>query len=42
LVLDGRGYKKEAKAWLKTQVDDKLIAVFDMTEFQTWANKGNI
>ena len=42
LVLDGRGYKKEVQAWLKSQVDDKLLSVLDMSEFQKWANKGNI
>lgn len=42
VLLDGGGYKKQAETWLRAQTDDKLIHVFSMVEFQTWANKGNI
>ena len=43
VVLDGRGYKPEAEAWLRNQVDgNKLLNVFDLTEFQTWANSDEL
>lgn len=42
ILLDGGGYKIQAEKWLKNQVDDKLIHVFNMREFQTWSNKENI
>lgn len=42
ILLDGDGYKPGAKAWLCSQVDDKLLAVFSMSEFQKWVNKGNL
>lgn len=42
IVIDGGGYKPGALNWLKMQVDDKLIGVFDMTAFVTWANKGGL
>jgi site-specific DNA-adenine methylase len=42
LLLDGGGYKKTAKAWIKSQIGNNLINVFDMTEFQKWANQGHI
>ena len=35
ILLDGNGYKPGAKEWLCSQVDDKLLAVFSMSEFQT-------
>lgn len=38
IILDGKGYKKEAEEWLKKQVDSKLIHVFNMSEFQKWSN----
>lgn len=39
IILDGGGYKKEAEAWLKKQVDGKkLVHVFTMSEFQKWSN----
>lgn len=38
IVLDGGGYKATALAWLKAQANSKLLAVFNMREFQTWAN----
>lgn len=38
IVLDGGGYKPGAEVWLKKQVDDKLIHVFNMMEFQRWSN----
>lgn len=42
ILLDGGGYKPAAMDWLKTQVHPKgaLIAVWNMTEFQTKINNG--
>lgn len=42
LLLDGGGYKKSAEAWVRAQVDGKLLHVFNMAQFQAWVNKGNI
>lgn len=42
LLLDGGGYKKQTEAWIRKQVDAKLLHVFNMTEFQRWANQGGI
>ena len=42
IVLDGGGYKEGAEEWLRNQVDDKLLHVFSMVEFQTWVNAGNL
>ena len=42
VLLDGGGYKKQAKDWLKAQEDNKLIHVMNMSDFQIWANKNNI
>ena len=42
IILDGRGYKPKAKIWLRSQIGNNLIAVFDMSEFQVWANKGGL
>ena len=42
IVLDGDGYKRGAKKWLDDQVDDKLLHVFNMSEFQSWAMNDNI
>jgi hypothetical protein len=42
ILLDGESYKPEAKKWLKRQVDEKLLGVFNMGEFTKWANQGNI
>jgi len=38
IVLDGGGYKRGAEKWLREQVDEKLIHVFNMMEFQRWSN----
>lgn len=42
VLLDGGGYKKQAEAWLRGQVGNNLLHVFNMSEFQKWCNKGNI
>jgi hypothetical protein len=42
IVIDGEGYKRGALDWLKDQKDDKLIEVFNLTEFLKWSNSGGI
>lgn len=42
LILDGGGYKKGAEKWIRNQVGDNLLHVFNMAQFQTWANRGGI
>lgn len=42
VVLDGGGYKFGAEQWLRRQVDDKLIHVFNMMEFQRWSNSDEL
>lgn len=42
ILLDGGGYRKGAEKWLKSQLDDKLIHVFTMSEFQKWINEGGL
>jgi hypothetical protein len=42
ILLDGSGYKQGAENWLKNETDDKLLHVFNMSQFQTWTNKGNL
>ncbi len=42
LVLDGGGYKKGAENWMRSQVGNNLLAVMNMSEFQTYANKDKI
>ena len=42
LILDGGGYKKQAETWIRNQVGNNLLNVFSMSQFHTWANKGNI
>lgn len=41
-VYLGGGYKKQAETWLRNQVGNNLLHVFNMGEFQKWANKGKI
>ena len=48
ILIDGDGFKKGAKMWLRNAVKEKLytdetnkdknVIVFDLTEFFTWAN----
>lgn len=48
ILIDGDGFKKGAKMWLRNAVKEKLytdetnkdknVTVFDLTEFFTWAN----
>jgi len=42
ILLDGGGYKQGAEQWLREQEDEKLIHVFNMMEFQRWANSDEI
>ena len=42
ILLDGDGYKANAKDWLKTQVDAKLLGVFSMSEFFKWFDNQNL
>src|SRR5690606_14452889 len=42
VLLDGGGYKQSAEIWLRGQVGNNLLKVFNMGEFQKWANQGNI
>jgi hypothetical protein len=39
IILDGKGYREKAEEWLRKQVDNKkLLHVFNLMEFQIWAN----
>ena len=42
IVLDGGGFKKGAEEWLRRQVNDKLVHVFNMMEFQKWSNSDEL
>lgn len=42
LILDGGGYKAGAEKWLRNQVGDNLLNVFNMSEFQIWVNKNGL
>lgn len=42
LLLDGGGYTKQTEKWIRSQVGEKLLHVFNMAEFQKWANKEGI
>jgi len=42
IIIDGGGYKKGALKWLKNQVDAKLIAVFNISDFFVWINNGGL
>ncbi len=48
IILDGDGYRKEAKTWLKQAIENKKytnkdnaknIKLFDLKEFLAWVNK---
>jgi len=42
LLLDGGGYKRDAEAWIRSQLGGNFLHVFSMKEFNIWANKGNL
>ena len=49
IIIDGKGFKKGSVEWLRKVVEhkkytnpineNKIIEVFSLTEFITWANK---
>ncbi len=39
IILDGDGYKKKAKEWLKEQVNGCLLEVMSLTEFAKYVKK---
>jgi hypothetical protein len=39
IVMHGGGFRPGAVRWLRTQLDDKLIAVFRLEEFLSWCNR---
>lgn len=41
-VLDGGGYRLGAEQWIRSRQKDNLLHVFNMMEFQTWVNQGNL
>lgn len=40
ILIDGGGYKKNALEWLKKQVGNNLLGVYNMSEFTVKINKG--
>lgn len=42
IVIDGGGYKPGAEKWLRSQVDKKLLNVFNIREYITWVNNGGL
>ena len=43
VVLDGGGYKQGAESWIRSQVGHgNFRHVFNMPEFASWANNGNL
>ena len=43
LVLDGGGYKQGAERWIRSQVGSgNFKDVFNMPQFATWVNNGNL
>ncbi|HML74908.1 MAG TPA: hypothetical protein PKB02_10480 [Anaerohalosphaeraceae bacterium] len=42
IIIDGGGYKPAAEIWLRKQIDQKLLKVFSMAEFQKWSNSDAI
>lgn len=39
IVIHGGGFRPGAVRWLRTQIDDTLIAVFRLEEFLSWCNR---
>lgn len=39
IVIHSGGFRPGAVRWLRTQIDDKLIAVFRLEEFLSWCNR---
>ncbi len=42
LVMDGGGYREGAERWVRSMQKYNLLHVFNMMEFQTWVNRGNL
>ena len=42
IILDGEGYKKKAKEWLKEQVNGCLLGVMSFTEFARYIKKKDL
>lgn len=42
ILLDGGGYKEGAEQWIRSQVGNNLLNVYNMSQFQTWVNKGGL
>jgi len=42
IIIDGNGYRQGALNWLKQQIDDKLIGVFNIVDFFKWANREDL
>ena len=41
-VLDGGGYRPGAEKWIRSMQRENLLHIFNMAEFQTWVNQGNL
>lgn len=41
-IIDGGGYRKQARDWVVKQQGNNIIHVFSMGEFSKWVDKGNI
>lgn len=41
-VLDGGGYRPGAEQWIRSMQRENLLHIFNMAEFQTWVNQGNL
>ena len=41
-VLDGGGYRPGAETWIRSMQRENLLHIFNMAEFQTWVNQGNL
>lgn len=42
ILLDGGGYYEGAEKWVRKQVDEKLIKVFNKIEFEKWISEGGL
>lgn len=42
IILDGNGYKPGANKWLRSQINNNLIGVYNMMEFNTYINNGGL
>ncbi len=42
LLLDGGGYRAGAEKWVRLQIDEELLHVFNSEQFLTWISQGNL